>query len=182
MDRLLCIHTAHGADRPPSCGQGFQSFRQKSSTLSWDMSTVTSTPSQACASRTNNSTRGRSLRLSNGGLTSKKTSGGLADEVVRPATEYWLPSGGWSWELGTSGPYFDKIRRNQQADPACRPCLCCMSDYGGKRRALVRQKLDNNGVFCECCMARMRPELGELRMQELALQCKRKYLEMLASG
>jgi hypothetical protein len=114
------------------------------------------------------------------------------DRILAPKRWVELGPGYWTYEiscitcrireLGTSGPYFDKIRRNQQADPACRPCLCCMSDYGGKRRALVRQKLDNNGVFCECCMARMRPELGELRMQELALQCKRKYLEMLASG
>jgi hypothetical protein len=57
-----------------------------------------------------------------------------------------------------------------------------MYDYGAKKCALLQQMLHNNGVFCERCMMRMRPELGDLRMEVLAVQCIITYLAKLFGG
>jgi hypothetical protein len=106
----------------------------------------------------------------------------------------WVALGPQSWdykidcitrairELSTTGPSSDQIGRLQRPNPAYRPCLCCMYDYGAKKCVLVQQKLNNNGVFCERYMVRMRPKLGDLRMALLALQCIIMYLARLFGG
>jgi hypothetical protein len=113
-------------------------------------------------------------------------------KILPPKRWVELAPRSWTWEtdcitctirgLSATGPSFEQIRRRQRSNPAYRPCLCCTYDYGTKKSVDVQQKLKSNGVFCERCTVRMKPELGDLTLRVLAVQCITMYLAKLING